>query len=117
MHFGSRANNVTFLQHLHQEAAKEEFMEVMTKVMCGQPRDNGGSDEGMSPPEFLFGIPGWCTAYYAAQYLASRHLRGEDLRVKVSAKKAAPPARLASFQIEVAVTGLDDRHQARILRA
>jgi uncharacterized OsmC-like protein len=87
------------------------------RVMCDQPRDNGGSDEGMSPPEFLLASLATCAAYYAAQYLATRHLRGDDLQVKVSAEKATHPARLASFEIEVAVTGLDDRHQAGILRA
>jgi uncharacterized OsmC-like protein len=37
--------------------------------------------------------------------------------VRVSSEKATHPARLASFHIEVTVPGLDDRHQAGILRA
>jgi uncharacterized OsmC-like protein len=39
------------------------------------------------------------------------------LNVRVVAEKAAQPARLGSFQIEVTVPGLDDRHRAGILRA
>jgi len=31
--------------------------------------DNGGSDEGMSPPEFLLTSLATCAAYYGAQYL------------------------------------------------
>lgn len=87
------------------------------RVICGQPLDNGGSDEGMSPPEFLLASLATCAAYYATQYLKTRKLRAEELKVKVSAEKAAQPVRLASFRIEVMAPGLDERHQAGILRA
>ena len=87
------------------------------RVICDQPLDNGGSDEGMSPPEFLLASLATCAAYYASQYLKARKLRAEDLKVKVSAEKAAGPARLALFHIEVTAPGLDEHHQAGILRA
>jgi putative redox protein len=87
------------------------------RVICDQPIDNGGSDEGMSPPEFLLASLATCAAYYAAQYLNTRKLPTEDLQVRVGAEKALQPARLSSFQIEVTAPGLDDRHQAGILRA
>jgi putative redox protein len=87
------------------------------RVTCDQPLENGGSDEGMSPPEFLLASLATCAAYYAAQYLKARGLPAGDLAVRVNAEKAAQPARLASFQIEVIVPGMDDRHQAGVLRA
>lgn len=87
------------------------------RVICDQPVDNGGSDAGMSPPEFLLASLATCAAYYAAQYLKARKLPAQDLKVRVGAEKAAQPARLASFHIEVTVPGLDGRHQAGILRA
>jgi len=87
------------------------------RVICDQPLDNGGSDEGMSPPEFLLASLATCAAYYAAQYLKARGLRAGDLEVRVNAEKATQPARLASFRIEVTAPGLDDRHQEGILRA
>ena len=87
------------------------------KVFCDQPLENGGFDEGMTPPEFLLVSLATCAAYYAAQYLNGRKLPSEGLSVRVSAEKARQPARLASFQIEVIVPGLDDRHQEDILRA
>ena len=86
-------------------------------VICDQPFDNGGSDEGMSPPEFLLASLATCAAYHAAQYLKARQLSAEDLEVRVSAEKAAHPARLASFLIEVTASGLDERHQPGILRS
>ena len=87
------------------------------RVICDQPLDNGGSDEGMSPPEFLLASLATCAAYYAAQYLKARGLPADDLTVRVNAEKAAQPARLASFQIDVMAPGLDDHHQTGILRA
>ena len=87
------------------------------RVVCDQPLDNGGSDAGMSPPEFLLASLATCGAYYAAQYLKARKLPGQDLKVRVIAEKATQPARLGSFRIEVTVSGLDEHHQAGILRA
>jgi putative redox protein len=87
------------------------------RVICDQPLDNGGSDEGMSPPEFLLASLATCAAYYAAQYLKARNLPTADLKVNVSAEKALQPARLASFHIDVTTPGLDERHRAGILRA
>lgn len=87
------------------------------RLICDQPIDNGGSDAGMTPPEFLLASLATCAAYYAAQYLKARQLPADDLKVRVSAEKAHQPARLGSFRIEVTTPGLDERHQAGIIRA
>ena len=87
------------------------------RLICDQPVDNGGSDAGMSPPEFLLASLATCAAYYAAQYLQTRGMPAEDLGVRVIAEKALKPARLASFRIEVTGPVLEERHQAGMLRA
>ncbi len=87
------------------------------RVICDQPLDNGGANEGMTPPEFLLASLATCAAYYAAQYLKARTLPTDGLKARVSAEKALHPARLASFLIEVTAPGLDERHQAGVLRA
>ncbi len=87
------------------------------RAICDQPRENGGSDEGMSPPEFLLASLGTCAAYYAAQYLNTRKLPARDLRIRVTAEKGTGPARLSSFQVKVAVPGLEERDQEGVLRA
>ena len=87
------------------------------RVICDQPADNGGSDTGMTPPEYLLVSLGTCAGFYAAQYMKARSLAHESLEVKVSAEKATLPARLGQFRIEVVVPGLDPQHQAGILRA
>ncbi len=87
------------------------------KVICDQPADNGGTDAGMTPPEFLLASLASCAAYYAAQYLKVRHLPMDGLKVRVSAEKAQQPARLDSFRIEITAPELDERHRAGVLRA
>lgn len=87
------------------------------RVICDQPPDNGGSDAGMTPPEYLLVSLGTCAGFYAVQYLKTRSLPSQGLEVKVSADKARQPARLAQFRIEVTVPGLDSNHQAGVLRA
>lgn len=87
------------------------------RIVCDQPAENRGSDMGMTPPELLLASLGTCAGYYAAEYLRTRSLPMEGLQVRVNAEKAAAPARLATFRIEVAAPGLDPRHEAGILRA
>ena len=41
-------------------------------IVTDQPRENGGFDEGMTPPELLLASLGSCAAFYAAQYLRKR---------------------------------------------
>jgi len=87
------------------------------RVVCDQPRENGGADTAMTPPEFLLVSLGTCAGFYAVQYLKTRSLPAEGLEIKVSAEKVTAPARLDSFRIEVTVPGLDPRHEGGILRA
>jgi uncharacterized OsmC-like protein len=70
-------------------------------IDCDQPIENGGYDEGMTPPELFLASLGSCAAYYAADYLRRAKLATEGTRVRVTAEKAKNPPRLANFRIEV----------------
>jgi putative redox protein len=87
------------------------------RVVCDQPETNGGKDAGMSPPEFLLASLATCAGFYAAQYLRTRSLPTEGLKVRVVAEKGGTPVHLNKFQIEVSVPPLDDRHRQGVLRA
>lgn len=87
------------------------------RVICDQPPENGGSDDGMTPPEFLLVSLGTCAGFYAAKYLEGRSLPADGLEVRVGAQKLTQPARLGQFRIEVIVPGLDPVHEAGVLRA
>ena len=57
------------------------------KILCDQPLDKGGDDEGMTPPELMLGSLASCAAYYAAEYLKKRGLATEGTRVRLTAEK------------------------------
>ncbi len=86
-------------------------------VICDQPRDNGGEDSGMSPPEFLLASLGACAAYYGTQYLITRGFNPKPFGVRVVAEKALRPARLSSFRIEIDAPDLDEHHRDGLMRA
>lgn len=97
--------------------AKFEVAARGHRVICDQPLDNGGADEGMSPPEFLLASLATCAGYYATQYLKARKLPADGVNVQVTAGKGSQPSRLASFQIHVSTPELDERHREGVMRA
>ena len=74
-------------------------------VICDQPVENDGYDEGMTPPEFLLSSLGSCAAYYAVDYLKRANLEREGVKVRVTADKVKGPFRLDNFNIEVEIPG------------
>jgi uncharacterized OsmC-like protein len=72
-------------------------------IDCDQPEENGGLDEGMTPPELLLASLGSCAGYYAAQYLRKHKLASQGTRVRVTAEKVKAPTRMENFHIEVEV--------------
>jgi len=87
-------------------------------IVSDQPAENGGFDEGMTPPELLLASLGSCAGFYAAQYLRKHKLAAEGTLVRVSAEKAKDPARMDNFRIEVEVPGeFSDGHREGIEEA
>jgi uncharacterized OsmC-like protein len=87
------------------------------KLICDQPPGNGGQDNGMSPPEFLLASLASCAGFYALQYLRARNLPVEPISVRVSAEKAAQPARIGRFEIQLEIPDVEERHREGVLRA
>jgi putative redox protein len=84
-------------------------------IACDQPIENGGYDEGVTPPELLLASLGSCAAYYAAEYLRRQKLATEGTRVRVTAEKAKNPPRLAGFHIEVDLpVDVSEEHRAGV---
>lgn len=85
------------------------------KVLCDQPAGNGGEDTGMTPPEFLVAALASCAAFYAVAYLKKKNLPREGVVVRTVADKAAAPARLDNFRIEVEIpTELSEADRAGV---
>ena len=102
----------------HLGAVQFEIKARQHTITCDQPPENGGFDEGMTPPELLLGALGSCAGFYAAQYLRKHKLAGEGTRVRVSAEKLKNPARIDNFNIEVEMPGeLGDEHRKGVEQA
>lgn len=87
-------------------------------IVSDQPAENGGFDEGMTPPELMLASLGSCAGFYAAQYLKKKGLATEGTVVRVFAEKAKNPARLDNFKIEVDVpVSLDEEHRKGVEEA
>jgi len=84
-------------------------------LVCDQPAENGGYDEGMTPPELLLASLGSCAGFYAAMYLKKHKLSTAGTVVRVTAEKLKDPARLDNFRIEVEVpVGVDEKQREGI---
>lgn len=96
----------------HLGALQFEIKAREHTIVSDQPRENGGFDEGMTPPELLLASLGSCAAYYAAEYLQRHKLATEGTRVRVVAQKEKNPARVDHFRIELEVpVSLSENHQ------
>jgi putative redox protein len=85
-------------------------------IASDQPIENGGFDEGMTPPEFLLASLGSCAGFYAAQYLRTHKLATEGTRVRVTCEKVKDPVpRMSNFVVEVdSPVELTEKHRAGV---
>src|SRR5664279_5209264 len=105
-----------FVEHLG--AVQFEIKARQHTIACDQPPENGGYDEGMTPPELMLASLGSCAGFYAAQYLKKHKLADAGTRVYVSAEKAKNPARLGSFNVRVEVpVEISDEHRKGVEEA
>lgn len=89
----------------HLGAVQFEIKTRHHTIICDQPLENGGFDEGVTPPELLLASLGSCMAYYAAEYLSRKKLAGEGTRVRIAANKVKNPARIDNFRVEIEIPG------------
>jgi putative redox protein len=102
----------------HLGAVQFEIKARQHVIASDQPLENGGFDEGMTPPELLLASLGSCAAFYAAAYLRKHKLADLGTRVRVTADKKKDPPRIDDFLISIDVpTDLAPHHVAGIERA
>jgi uncharacterized OsmC-like protein len=102
----------------HLGAVQFEIKARSHTVISDQPAENGGFDEGMTPPEFLLAALGSCAAYYAVEYLKALKLADTGTRVYVTADKVKNPSRMDNFRIRVEVpAGLTSDQEQGIHKA
>lgn len=102
----------------HLGSVQFEIKARQHTIACDQPQENGGYDEGMTPPELLLASLASCAGFYAAMYLRKHKLAEHGTHVRVTADKRKDPARLDDFHIYVDVpSDLEPRHVEGLERA
>ncbi|MGA8906655.1 MAG: OsmC family protein [Acidobacteriaceae bacterium] len=102
----------------HLGGVQFEIQARQHTVFSDQPPENGGYDEGMTPPELFLASLGACAAYYVAEYLRQKGLASEGTRVKVVAEKVMNPPRIDNIRIEVELPmASEERDRAGVDRA
>lgn len=87
------------------------------EILVDQTLRGGGADSAPTPIELLGAALGSCIAYYVRQYLKTRDLPTEGLRVEVVQNKGSNPSRVEEFLTRVILPeGLDDSYIPMIER-
>lgn len=83
-------------------------------IIIDQPRDSGGEDTGMTPPELLIASLGSCIGVYAVNFLKNTGLDSAGLTVNLKWEKVSEPTRISKIKAEVIIpnTRLDKREPA-----
>ena len=102
----------------HLGALQFEIKARQHVIVSDQPLENGGHDEGMTPPELLLASLASCVGFYAAQYLRKYKLATEGTRVRVTAYKLKDPARVDNFHIAIeTAVPLTEQHRVGVENA
>lgn len=102
----------------HLGAVQFEISARGHRLYCDQPVEDGGFDEGMTPPELMLASLGACAGYYAVDYLKRSKIPLEGIGVRTAAEKVPGPPRLDHIHIELECPGLvEERYQKGILDA
>jgi uncharacterized OsmC-like protein len=102
----------------HLGSVQFEIKARQHTIVSDQPAENGGFDEGMTPPELLLASLGSCAAFYAAAYLKKFKLATEGTKVRVTTGKLKEPPRLGDFRIELDLPiELSEEHRQGVERA
>lgn len=88
---------------VHLGAVQFEIKARGHSIVSDQPEENGGFDEGMTPPELMLASLASCAGFYAADYLKRQKLSSQGTKVRVTADKVTNPARMDNFKIEIEV--------------
>jgi len=97
----------------HLGAVQFEITARKHKIYSDQPVEQGGFDEGMTPPELMLASLGACAAYYAVDYFKRSQLPAEGVRVRTTAEKVLGPPRLDQIHIELECAGVLTEPQQR----
>ena len=81
-----------------------------------QPKDNGGEDMGMTPPEIMAGSLASCIAFYVAKYCEQAKINAAGLEVSCDWTVADKPKYISQFQVAIDLPNLPEKRRKAIER-
>ncbi len=100
------------ISYLGGEKFKAEYRSH--SILIDQPKDAGGDDLAMTPPELLIASLGSCIGVYAVNFLKNTGIDSAGLTINLTWEKASEPARVSKIRAEVIIPNarLDKREPA-----
>ncbi|TLS66125.1 OsmC family protein [Mariprofundus erugo] len=87
------------------------------ELIIDQPTDNGGSDEGMTPPELMAASLAGCVAFYVARYCTQAGIDTTGLEVGCDWTVAEDaPRRIGVFTVEVDLPSVPENRRKAVER-
>jgi len=88
-------------------------------LLCDQPREDGGTDLGPEPLEYLDAALGTCVGVFVRRSLETAGIPAEGLCIEVSREIIKePPRRVGKLKLTVRLpAAVDDRRRRALLRA
>ncbi|MBI4833375.1 MAG: OsmC family protein [Planctomycetes bacterium] len=75
-------------------------------IIVDQPKEQGGKDEGPTPPELFIASLGTCIGVYAVWYCQKHKIPYEGMKVSMTwAKSTNPPARIDMIDATISLPG------------
>ncbi len=83
-------------------------------ILVDQPVENGGDDQGPTPPEIFVTALGTCVGVYAISFCEKHHIPTDGLTVHTDWEKGTGPTRIAGMTVTIALpAGIPaDKYQA-----
>ncbi|KKR31818.1 MAG: hypothetical protein UT63_C0059G0001 [Candidatus Gottesmanbacteria bacterium GW2011_GWC2_39_8] len=86
------------------------------EITIDQPLDNGGKDEGPTPPELFIASLGSCIGVYVLAYCKNAKINTEGMAINVKWEKAKDPDRIGTIKVDIKLPEDVGKRKAALLK-
>lgn len=105
------------LQVQHRVGTRYDITSGRHTVVVDQPKDEGGTDAGVSPVELFVGSLASCVAYFVGRYCLRHQIRCDGFTVEADWTMAEHPHRVGAIVLRIRLPeALNPSERERLLR-
>ena len=86
------------------------------EITIDQPLDNGGKDEGPTPPELFIASLGSCIGVYVLAYCKNAGIKTDGFAINTRWEKAKDPDRIGKIKIDIKLPEDAGKRKAALLK-